>query len=320
MMITFKQLTYKPHIIMNIPNEGSEAQPTSNKNENKPAYCQWIQEGGNSFYPAVKTIEQIPAGYYTIAYDGLRSQYFLIKKEVITDKLIHLPNEQYNGILKDISEFWDKSERFKKFEFIHKRGILLYGPPGSGKTSLINLLVNQVITEQNGLVINVSNPDYYSDFIGSLRAIETSRPIIVIMEDIDEILKAYSQSNVLNILDGVLQINKVVYIATTNYPEKLEGRIKNRPSRFDRRYCIGMPNKEARHYYLSKTIPTEDLPKDLDKWVEDTDGLGISHLRELIVDVLVLGNNYETSIIDLKKMSKEISATGEITASGFAKR
>jgi len=55
---------------------------------------------------------------------------------------------------------------------------------------------------------------------------------------------------VLNLLDGVKQVDNIIYIATTNYPELLEERILNRPSRFDRRFHIGTPSAEVRKFYF----------------------------------------------------------------------
>ena len=146
--------------------------------------------------------------------------------------------------------------------------------------------------------------------------------MIVLMEDIDNILE-YDRSTltkVLNMLDGIKQIDKVVYIATTNYPEKLQERVSNRPSRFDRRYKINKPNAKVREFYIKNKVSKEDLKKiDIKKWVEQTKGLSISHLRELIVSIIILGNTFEKTIADLKSMSKRVSSKDDDTdrAIGF---
>jgi DNA topoisomerase IB len=59
----------------------------------------------------------------------------------------------------------------------------------------------------------------------------------------------------------VKQIEDVVYIATTNYPEKLQDRITNRPSRFDRRYKVELPNEEIRDAYIRHKLTDEDIEK-----------------------------------------------------------
>jgi SpoVK/Ycf46/Vps4 family AAA+-type ATPase len=97
--------------------------------------------------------------------------------------------------------------------------------------------------------------------------------LVVILEDIDSIAgESRSQtSRLLNILDGVKQIENVVYIATTNYPEKLEERITNRPSRFDRRYRVELPNEEIREAYIKHKLNDEDLAQiNIKEWLTRT--------------------------------------------------
>ena len=104
-------------------------------------------------------------------------------------------------------------------------------------------------------------------------------------------------------LDGIKQIENVVYIATTNYPEKLEERITDRPSRFDRRYEVQLPDAEMRLAYFKHKVPAKDLKKlDIDQWVKDSDKMSIAHLRELVISTMVLGNTYEETIERLKNL------------------
>ena len=79
-----------------------------------------------------------------------------------------------------------------------------------------------------------------------LREIEPDRKIILILEDIDNFINVDKAllTKLLQILDGSNKLDNIITIATTNYQEKLEERIANRPSRFDRRYEIGLPSKE----------------------------------------------------------------------------
>jgi SpoVK/Ycf46/Vps4 family AAA+-type ATPase len=114
-------------------------------------------------------------------------------------------------------------------------------------------------------------------------------------------------------LDGIKQIENVTYIATTNYPEKLEERITNRPSRFDRRYYVSPPDKDVRLSYLkNKAQSVDPIPEiDYDKWTNDTDGMSISHLKELFISVIVMDNDYESSIKQLKELKKSPRGKGQ---------
>jgi SpoVK/Ycf46/Vps4 family AAA+-type ATPase len=109
-------------------------------------------------------------------------------------------------------------------------------------------------------------------------------------------------------LDGINQIEKVVFLATTNYPEKLGPRIINRPSRFDKRFKIGYPNEESRRIYLEHLIGKDNIDSlniDLQKWVVDTHEFSLAHLKELFTAVVILGDNYEDSLECLNLMKEE---------------
>jgi SpoVK/Ycf46/Vps4 family AAA+-type ATPase len=148
-----------------------------------------------------------------------------------------------------------------------------------------------------------------------MREVEPERPLVVIIEDIDAIADegSYVTSQLLNMLDGIKQIENVTYIATTNYPEKLEERITNRPSRFDRRYYVSPPAKQVRLSYLkNKAQSVDPIPEiDYDKWVNDTEGMSISHLKELFISVIVMENDYESSIKSLKDLKKSPRGKGQ---------
>ena len=99
---------------------------------------------------------------------------------------------------------------------------------------------------------------------------------------------------------------------TTNYPEQLGDRIINRPSRFDKRFFIDFPNKNRRELYFRYIIGSEEkiaeLGVDLARWVEDTEGMNIAHLKELFISVCIQGNEYEESIETLQSMKYQVRA------------
>jgi SpoVK/Ycf46/Vps4 family AAA+-type ATPase len=151
------------------------------------------------------------------------------------------------------------------------------------------------------------------EFITTFRKIEAHRPLIVLLEDIDSIAgeNSHSTSRLLNILDGVKQIEDVVYIATTNYPEKLQDRITNRPSRFDRRYKVELPNKDIRRAYILHKLTENDLKNvDVDMWVERTEGMSLSHLKEVVISTIVMGREFEEVMDNLEGLKKAPSIKG----------
>lgn len=290
-------------------------------------YYQWSTRGSNTYYPEqhIKIVKKIPTGYYAIGYDQQAGKYFTRKLSYSTDKVLELPMPETKQIIKDITTFWKKEDDFKRYGLTYKRGVLMYGPPGCGKSHIIQIIIKYLIEQEKGIVFKIEaaeDVERFSAFMQTtFKPIEPNRRIVVIMEDIDGLFHSgkTTETILLNILDGMGHMNNVVYLATTNYPEELADRIINRPSRFDRRYEISMPNAEVRKYYLEHTLKPEDLnggKVDLNKWVQETEELSIAHLRELIVSTVIQGNSFEDTITLLKGYNKERPSSRKFKGSG----
>ena len=183
----------------------------------------------------------------------------------------------------------------------------------TGKSCTIQLVCKDVI-ERGGVVIKFGVPDLFKEGIRYFREIQSETPCVVLMEDIDSTLEMYNESEVLNILDGVDECTKTVFLATTNYPADLGERIMNRPSRFDKRFKIGFPTAEARQLYFEyliqnnekddESVPesVKDMKIDIKKWVKDTKGFSVSHLKELFIAVVILGDEYKDAVETLQTM------------------
>ena len=269
----------------------------------------WSKLANDEYLSAYPSIPQVPAGIYEIAWNSSVSSYVLRKQPFKTDELYHLPSSEIKDIILDIENFWNRKDKYEEYSFVHKRGILMYGEPGCGKSGIIQLICQSLI-ERGGIVINIKNEDdveSFTHFIPTFRKIEPTRSIVVLLEDIDSIAddNRSSTSKLLNILDGVKQIEGVVYIATTNYPEKLQERITNRPSRFDRRYKVETPNAEIRRAYINHKLNDEDLKTiDIEEWVDRTEGMSLSHLKEVVISVIVMGRTFEETIGNLEDLKK----------------
>jgi SpoVK/Ycf46/Vps4 family AAA+-type ATPase len=216
---------------------------------------------GDCYMPCERTESSLPPGQYTVELSQDRGLYFK-RTNVILDGLVPLPDDESERIIKHIQDFWDRKDVYKKMEVLHKRGVLLWGPPGSGKTTTVQQLSQQII-QAGGISIYVKDPERTAIGLDYLRKIEPNRPVVVMLEDIDTLASGRhdSESNLLALLDGELQIDNVVFVATTNYPERLDKRLVNRPSRFDVVQKIDMPNAEARRAFLKFKYPDLcDLP------------------------------------------------------------
>lgn len=257
---------------------------------------------GDTFLPCDETQQVLPPGQYISRFSDHNGVYF-VKKNVNLDTLIELPDNNSDKVLDSMNDFWTKEDKFREFGFLWKRGIMLWGPPGSGKTSTVQRLSKQII-DLGGISLYCTVPGNDAEALRILRKIEPTRPLVVIIEDIDAVLRDYGESNLLAMLDGELQIDNVVFVATTNYPERLDKRLINRPSRFDEVIKIGMPNAKCREVYLVTKNPRllkDD--KELEMWVEKTENFSIAHLKELVASVECLGHPAEEAISRLRTMN-----------------
>lgn len=260
----------------------------------------WAQYGERSFSACERAVDKLPPGQYTIAQSEQLGIYFS-KTDINLDELIHLPDSVSETVINEIKAFWQKEEHFRRFGFLWKRGALLWGPPGSGKTSTLQQISSAII-DVGGISIYVDHPGIAAKGLKLLRQVEKKRPLVIMLEDIDAIIEQYGEADLLALMDGELQIDNVVFVATTNYPEKLDARFKNRPSRFDIVKKIGMPNAPARKLYLTSKVTRLIGTDELEEWVSLTERFSIAHIKELIVSVEVFEVPLKDAVERLKTM------------------
>lgn len=226
-----------------------------------------------------------------------------------TDELYHLPNELIKKLIVEIADFWNKSAEFEKYSIKHKRGILLHGGPGVGKTSTINLLASALI-KNDGLVFSCANINevlIFAEFANKqLRTVDKTRPLILILEDIDKMMDGgNAESMLLNFLDGELSVDHIVVVATSNRYKELNDLVL-RPSRFDQHIEMFGPTKEVRKAYLIKKGLEED---EAETWADQTPEFSLAELKELFVSVKLLGFSIEVAKDRIVKQAKNVKNT-----------
>lgn len=279
----------------------------------------WAVYGGRNYSACEKAVESLPPGQYTIDVNDNIGIFFR-KEDINLDELMILPDSRSSEVIEEIQRFWTLEDKFREFGFLWKRGVMLWGPPGSGKTSTLQLISKNIV-EAGGVSIYITNPELASRGLKQLRPVEPARPVVIMVEDIDAIVEEYGEADLLALMDGELQIDNVVFVATTNYPERLDKRFINRPSRFDIVKKIGMPSADARCVYLTaknKRLAEEDNAAELAVWIDETKNFSIAHIKELIISVEVFGQSLDKASARLRKMSEEVSSTkGEGGRVGF---
>jgi hypothetical protein len=264
----------------------------------------WIKNG-TIFSPSLRpNQENLPAGLYEIKrqYTG---ELFLEQQFVVLDELFKMPDEPTQEVFNDLDKFWTRREKYKEYGITYKRGILMYGPPGTGKSSNLNLIIDGLIKNYQGIALNVQSLSEYIPMVRLIRQLEPDKHILAIIEDMDNFIYQNSTKDFLNVLDGNMQVDDVVYVGTTNYLDRMEPRIINRPSRFDLRIKIDYPTPVARETYLRNKMKESDISRfDIGKWVADTQGFTIAHLKELVIACCIMDTDYEVVLSRLRKMDE----------------
>ena len=291
--------------------EGDEDEDTNKKTIEKSVNNSRLWSNDDDIYrPVSNTVKRLKAGYYT--FNSSQDMGFYFKKEEVNlNKLYFLPNKASETIMKDISDFWTLKERYDKYERVFKRNYLMYSAPGTGKTSIINLMCKNLIEQYDGIVFMINDEtdlNLSSTGLKIMHQVEPDRKMILLIEDIDNYISSHgggrsSEAYLLQLLDGNIKVPNLVVIATTNYIDRLQERFTNRPSRFDRVLEYPLPNDISRKIFIENTVLPEDLTKiNVDNWVKRTEGFTIDHINEVIVLHLIHGYTEEDSFAAVESM------------------
>lgn len=290
-------------------------QPAEENDCSHPAsLTQWQLAGNGTISACGPTVRRLPAGAYVPDSDLAEDRPFLRRKNLQVDDMIPFSDNISSQILREIEAFWSLGERFRSHGYLHRRGFLLYGPQGSGKSAIVHQVVHQII-HGGHLAAFCDNPEHLIDALALLRTIEPQRPVVCVFEDIDATIDRHGDGKILEWLDGCNQVDRVVSLATTNYPEKLDRRIVARPRRFDRIIKIDMPSDAVRRAYLARKLP-ELEPGELAGWVQKTEGFSFAALAELIISVACLGNTLDETVELLQQLDDRVPSSREFNTPG----
>lgn len=201
-----------------------------------------------------------------------------------SDDLLRFEDVRQKSVLAEIDAFWDMKESYAEIGFIHKRGMLLFGPPGSGKSAMLKLVMEDCINRGN-LVFVCESLGLLARALPSLREVEPDRQILVVLEDVDEQC-GYNEHALLQMFDGDSTADNICYVATTNYLDRIPDRVK-RPGRFDSKIEVGPPPAEGRRAFLDQKLGRihQNDPALIERYVRETDGFSFGQLREFLVQI-----------------------------------
>jgi transitional endoplasmic reticulum ATPase len=211
------------------------------------------------------------------------------------------------------------AERFTRLGIKPPKGVLLYGPPGCGKT----LLAKAISNESESNFITIKGPEIFSKWVGeSERAIRevfrkarTAAPVVIFFDEVDSIAPMRGAgssdslvterviSQLLTEMDGLIGLENVVIIGATNRPDIIDPALL-RPGRFDRLLYVPEPDKATRLQIFK--IHTKDMPLakdvDIEKLTSETDGYAGSDIESICREagLMALRENSDATEVMMK--------------------
>lgn len=262
------------------------------KKEKTEKYSQFLTKDG--IYQPIGNptlLPKLPPNIYTIN-SNMAGEISFAVKDVITSKYIDLPTMVTASVVSDIETFWKKETKakFDKFGLVYKRGTIMHGEPGTGKTCTVFKVISGVV-DMGGIAIYNPDPWCFSEAVKILHAIQGETPIVCVFEEFDR----YCQTaDFLSLLDGDLQVPSIYYLATTNYIDRIPNAIKNRPSRFAKVIEIGKPDSVAREAYI-KSFLQDMANQDLNIWIKNTENMVLDQIKDMIIGVECFGESLESA-------------------------
>ena len=204
--------------------------------------------------------------------------------------------------MREIIQFLHNPEQFTRLGGVIPRGVLLVGPPGSGKT----MLAKAVAGEANVPFFSTSASEFQGEFMGSgvsrvrelFRNAKEKAPCIIFIDEIDAIGSRQNRNGEREItlnqllveMDGYSTNNGVIVMAATNRVELIDKALI-RPGRFDRQIYVGFPEREDRvelfNLYLNR-VAHDDTNVDVQELARCSSGFSAAEIANVCNDAAIL--------------------------------
>jgi cell division protease FtsH len=240
--------------------------------------------------------------------------------------------EEAKEELKEVIEFLKNPQRFLALGAKVPKGVLLMGPPGSGKT----LLARAVAGEAGVPFFHVSGSEFVEMFVGVGAArvrdlfeqAKANRPCIIFIDELDAVgrlrfagiggghdEREQTLNQLLVEMDGLEQNSGIIVVAATNRPDVLDPALL-RPGRFDRRIVIDYPDAKGREAILRVHLRGKPLADDVDieKLAKQTAGFSGADLANMVNEAAILAarkNKTKIEMSDLLEALEKVIAGPE---------
>lgn len=242
-------------------------------------------------------------------------KYNFIERDPNIDNLLAWDSKVKETLWSDIITFQKAMPKLKELGLTNSRGVILAGPPGTGKTMIAKWLAAH--SDITCILISAEMITGRQDIKKCYELARKVSPTLLIIEDIDTagaldrraadhpLLGEFLQS-----MDGVVPNHGVITLATTNHSNKIDPAIADRPGRFDRIVEVGLPDKEQRYHIIRQHLKPMDVAptvnrEALERLAKNSDGLTGAWLREVV----------QTALIAMIKDERTLITKDDLTAS-----
>lgn len=288
-----------------------------------------------------KVVETDPEEYCIVAPDTvIHCEGEAIKRED-EERLDDIGYDDIGGVRKQLAQIRELVELplrhpqlFKSVGVKPPRGILMYGPPGSGKT----LIARAVANETGAFFFLINGPEIMSKLAGesesnlrkAFEEAEKNAPSIIFIDEIDSIAPKREKtqgeverrivSQLLTLMDGIKSRSHVVVIAATNRPNSIDPALR-RFGRFDRELDIGVPDENGRLEIIRIHTKNMKLDPDVDleKVAKETHGFVGADIAQLCTEAALQCIREKMDVIDLEDdtISAEVLDSLAVTQDHF---
>ncbi len=249
-----------------------------------------------------------------VSYVGLVPKF--IKESELDNEDVIISEDIANEIQQNVIDVFERAQDYRDAKIPTKRGVLMEGPPGNGKSTLIGYINSRLKNQVTFIYVSdgiIQSADQIATVFEYAREY---KPSIVVFEDIDTIGGSRDNgrnnftSELLTQLDGLEKLEDFVVIATTNFAELIDNALKNRPARFDRRIKIDLPSAKLREEMFKKFLRQRDVNMTQEQ-IEHissnavTKGFSGAHLQEAVITAKMFAL-HRNEVIDIKHVEEAV--------------
>ena len=213
-------------------------------------------------------------------------------------------------LINDVEGFFDNEDEYREYAVAYKRGIILHGPPGNGKSMTLKALMYSLSQREDPVptLYVKSFHGCHQEWYNIREVFEKARatsPCLLVFEDLDSMVTEKVRSFFLNEVDGLEDNDGIMIVGSTNYLSRLDPSITKRPSRFDRKYHFALPSQPERiryaEYWRAKLAENSKIDYTdgiTEAFADATEGFSFAYLKEVFITSLL-------AIVGARRLGKE---------------